>query len=94
MRLHACLLGRIQEAEEMAAVLGWTVSDLASCSFWTESVQKVSPVIICIGISHGVRHLPCLVYGLGASGHPILGVTAQLADSFYLLRCPPHATQV
>ena len=78
----------------MVAVLSWPVSDSASCSFWTESVQKVSPVIICIGISHGVRHLPCLVCGLGASGHPILGVTAQLADRFCLLRCPPHATRI
>ena len=77
----------------MVAVLGWTVSDSASRSFWTESVQIVSPVVICIGIGHGVRDSPCLLYFLGTAGHPISGVTAQLADSLYLFRCPPHPTR-
>ena len=94
MRLHGCPLVGIQEAEEMVAILGWTVSDFASRSYWTENVQKVSPVVICIGISHIIRYSPCLLYFLGSGGHPIAGITAQLADRPYLLRCPPHAIRV
>ena len=94
MRLHGCPLGRVQKAEEIVAVLGWTVRDFASRSYWTESVQKVSPVVICIGISHIIRYSPCLLYFLGSGGHPIAGITAQLADSLYLFRCPPHPTQI
>ena len=77
----------------MVAVLDRAVSDSASRSFWTESVQIVSPVVICIGIGHGIRDSPCLLYFLGSGGHPIAGITAQLADSLYLLWCPPHVTQ-
>ena len=77
----------------MVAVLGWTVGDFASRSYWTENVQKVSPVVICIGISHIIRDSPCLLYSLGSGGHPIAGITAQLADSLYLFRCPPHPTR-
>ena len=77
----------------MVAALGWTVSDFASRSYWTENVQKVSPVVICIGISHIIRYSPCLLYFFGSGGHPIAGITAQLADSLYLFRCPPHPTQ-
>ncbi len=75
----------------MVAILGWTISDSASRSFWTESVQIESPVIICIGIGHGIRDPPCLLYFLRSGGHPVVGFTAQLADSLYLFRGPPHS---
>ena len=93
MRLHGCPVGRIQEAEEMVAVLGRTVSDFASRSFRTESVQRAPPVVICIGIGQDIRYSSRLLSLLGSGGHPIVGITAQLADSLDLLGCPPHPTQ-
>ncbi len=58
---HLYSLIRIQETEEVIAILGWSDSYSTGRPLRIESIQVVSPVVLCIGIGYGIRCSPSLL---------------------------------